>query len=425
MAQLSDDCFVPGEGLMPPDDAITMLRTRLSPAVETLHLPLRDCAGRILATDLIATRNVPPHDNSAVDGYAVWFDDVSADSETVLPVTGRAAAGHPLDGMPERRTATRIFTGAPIPGGRNGPDTVMMQEDCSLHEDGGTTYVTFPPGIRRGANRRSRGEDVAEGETVIRAGGRLRPQEIGLAASLGATELEVFRPLKVAVMSTGDEVVDPGNPTAEGQIYDANRHALMAALGDLGCEVEDFGIVPDDRARIAETLTRAAESCDAITSTAGMSVGEGDHLAAAIRDGGSLYFWKVAIKPGRPIAFGQIGGTPFIGLPGNPAAMMVTFLRMARPALLTLAGACDLEPRLYPVRAGFDHRKKARRREYVRVFLETAPDGTPVARKHPRSGAGILSSMVGADGLVELPEDMTQLSEGMVVPYLPFTEVAR
>ena len=425
MAQLSDDCFVPGQGLLPADKALEMLEDRLVTVVTKETLPLQDCAGRILATDVIAERDVPPHDNSAVDGYAVYFDDLSEKQETELPVMGRAAAGQLLCHDMESGTALRIFTGAPIPGGANGPDTVYMQEDSKTRIDGDTTFVTLPPGIVRGANRRSRGEDIRRGETVLRDGDRLRPQDIGLAASLGVSELSVFRRLTVGVLSTGDEIFDPGEPVPEGGVYDANRHALIAVLSDLGCTVQDFGIVPDKAKQISETLQRAAESCDAVIATAGMSVGEEDHLAATVRALGSLCFWKVAIKPGRPIAFGQIGDTPFIGLPGNPAAMMVTFLRLTRPALLKLAGARDVQPRLYPVRAGFAHRKKKRRREYVRAHLEDGADGIPVARKHPRSGAGILSSLVGSDGLVELPEEMTQLLEGTMVSFLPFTEVAR
>lgn len=425
MAQLSDDCFMPGEGLMSMDAALEMLETRLLPVVGEETIPLNECAGRILAKDIVAERDVPPHDNSAVDGYAVYFDDLSPKGETELPVIGRVAAGQPLEGTPQRGTALRIFTGAPIPDDANGPDTIFMQEDSVLRDDTGQTIVVLPNGITRGANRRSRGEDIQSGNVVLRKGDRLRPQDIGLAASLGIPKLEVFRRLTVGVMSTGDEVVDPGQTVPAGGIYDANRHALMAILSDLGCDVRDFGIVADDAHRISETLTAAARACDAVISTAGMSVGEEDHLAETIRGLGALHFWKVAIKPGRPIAFGQINGTPFIGLPGNPAAMMVTFLRMARPALLKLAGASDLRPRLYPIRAGFAHRKKRNRREYVRVHLEDGEDGFPVARKHPRSGAGILSSLVEADGLVELPEEMTQLEEGAMVSFLPFTEVAR
>lgn len=425
MAQLSDDCFAPGEGLLPAAEALRSLQDRLATVAGTETLSLRDCAGRILAGDVVAERDVPPHDNSAVDGYAVYFDDLAENRNTELPVLGRAAAGQPLGHAMKTGTALRIFTGAPIPGGPDGPDTIYMQEDSETREEGDQTFVTLPPGISRGANRRSRGEDVQAGNTVLHRGDRLRPQDIGLAASLGLWELSVYRPLTVGVLSTGDEVFEPGTAVPEGGIYDANRHALIAVLTDMGCAVQDFGIVPDQRAEISKTLQLAAETCDAVISTAGMSVGEEDHLAATVREMGSLYFWKVAIKPGRPIAFGQIGLTPFIGLPGNPAAMMVTFLRLARPALLKLAGARDVEPRLYPVRAGFTHRKKEHRREYVRVHLEDGDDGVPVARKHPRSGAGILSSLVGSDGLVELPEEMTQLSEGTMVSFLPFTEVAR
>lgn len=425
MAQLSDDCFAPGEGLLAAETALRTLQDRLETVVETEVLSLQDAAGRILARDVVSERDVPPHDNSAVDGYAVFYADLADNEDTELPVIGRAAAGQPLGGAMKAGTALRIFTGAPIPGGADGPDTIYMQEDSRTHTEGDTTFVTLPPGISRGANRRSRGEDVQAGETVLRRGDRLRPQDIGLAASLGLCELHVFKPLTVGVLSTGDEVFEPGASMPEGGIYDANRHALIAVLSDMGCVVRDLGIIPDQPAKIARALQSAADTCDAVISTAGMSVGEEDHLAATVREMGSLYFWKVAIKPGRPIAFGQIGQTPFIGLPGNPAAMMVTFLRMARPALLRLAGLRDARPRLYPVRAGFAHRKKENRREYVRVHLEDGADGIPVARKHPRSGAGILSSLVGSDGLVELPEEMTQLSEGTMVSFLPFTEVAR
>tara|TARA_Y100001970_G_scaffold280042_1_gene388386 strand:- start:576 stop:1478 length:903 start_codon:yes stop_codon:yes gene_type:complete len=300
-----------------------------------------------------------------------------------------------------------------------------MQEDCRTETRDGAPHVIIPLGITRGANRRDRGEDIAEGQTILTQGQRLRPQDIGLAASTGRSKLIVYARLKVAVLSTGDEVFEPGTDAPVGGIYDANRHALIAVLTEMGCEVRDIGIISDDRKQIDAALARSAADCDAILSSAGMSVGEEDHLAAAIEDLGRLHFWKVAIKPGRPVAFGQIGDTPFIGLPGNPAAMIVTFLRLARPALLRLAGATKVAPRLYKVRAGFKYSKKGRRREYVRVRLEAAEDGMLVARKHPRSGAGVLTSIVESEGLVELPEEMTQLTPGTMVSFLPFTEVAR
>ena len=422
MVQLRDDCFTNDGELMPADTALALLLDRLHPVVDSETTALRAAAGRIAAADIVAERDVPPHDNSAVDGYAVYFDDLSAAADTRLPVTGRAAAGHPLAGPQKRGEAVRIFTGAPMPDGTDGgPDTVLMQEDCSIDGD----FVTIPLGIRQGANRRRCGEDVGAGTTVLSAGQRLRPQEIGLAASIGLTTLPVYRRLRVALMSTGDEVFEPGNQIPAGGIYDANRYSLLALLDALGCEVTDLGILPDDRTAISDALGKAATNHDALVTSAGMSVGEEDHLSAAVSALGQLHFWKLAIKPGRPVALGQIGAMAFIGLPGNPAAMMVTFLRLARPALLRLAGATDLDPHLYKVQAGFDHIKKAARREYVRVRLKTNADGTLIAHKFPREGAGILTSLVEADGLVELSEDTTQLTVGTMVDFLPFTEVSR
>ena len=430
MVQLRDDCFVNDGKLMPANSAREILLDRLHPVVETEAAALRAAAGRIAALDVVAARDVPPHDNSAVDGFAMYFDDLSATSDTRLPVTGQAAAGHPLARAQKRGEAVRIFTGAPMPHSEKnddagGPDTVLMQEDCAVERDADGEHVIIPAGIGKGANRRFRGEDVRVGTTVLNAGQRLRPQEIGLAASIGLTSLNVFRQLRVALLSTGDEVFEPGAELPTGGIYDANRYSLLALLDDLGCEVTDLGILPDDRSAIGDALGAAAASHDALISSAGMSVGEEDHLSAAVATLGKLHFWKLAIKPGRPVALGQIGGAAFIGLPGNPAAMMVTFLCLARPALLRLAGATDLEPHLYKVQAGFDHTKKPARREYVRVRLMTGADGSLVAHKFPREGAGILTSMVEADGLVELSEDTTQLTVGTMVDFLPFTEVSR
>ncbi len=426
MVQLRDDCFANDGALMPADAALAILLDRLHPVVETETVPLRAAADRIAAADVVAERDVPPHDNSAVDGFAVYFDDLSTDTDSTLPIAGRAAAGHPLAQRQKRGEAVRIFTGAPMPAGDDGgPDTVLMQEDCTIESGTNGEQVVIPLGIGKGANRRLRGEDVHAGATVLTAGQRLRPQEIGLAASIGLTSLTVFRPLRVAILSTGDEVFDPGADLPTGGIYDANRYSLLALLDGLGCEVTDLGIVPDDQEAISAALNEAAAEHDALISSAGMSVGEEDYLSSAVAALGQLHFWKLAIKPGRPVALGQIGGAAFIGLPGNPAAMMVTFLRLARPALLRLAGATDIEPHLYKVRAGFDHVKKPARREYVRVRLATGEDGNLVAHKFPRDGAGILTSLVEADGLVELSEDTTQLTVGTMVDFLPFTEVSR
>jgi molybdopterin molybdotransferase len=415
MAQLSDDCFAFGGALLTVADALAEIEARVAPVVETETVPLTAAAGRILARDVIATMNLPPHDNSAVDGYAVAHADLIPDHDTVMPVTGRAAAGHPLERPARRGEAIRIFTGAPMP---DGTDTVMMQEDCTF-EDG---RVRLRPGIRRGANRRHAGEDVTEGEVALPAGQRLRAPDLGLAAALGRHELCVFRPLRVALLSTGDEVRDPGAPLPQGAIYDANRFMLAALLTGLGCAVSDLGIRPDREAALVDALAAASAQHDLIVTSGGVSTGEEDHVKSAVGRLGALHFWRLAIKPGRPIALGQVGGVPLIGLPGNPVAVIVTFLVLARPLIAKLAGATVCEPRLFPVQAGFGYRKKPGRREYLRVSLKRNGDAY-VAVKYARDGAGILSSVVRSDGLVILDEAASELTVGTTVDFLPFSEV--
>jgi molybdopterin molybdotransferase len=415
MAQLSDDCFAFGGDLLSLSAALDLLGGKLAAVVEPETVPLKAARGRVLAAPLVAPRAVPPHDNSAVDGYAVSFDDLATDAPTMLPVTGRAAAGHPLERAAKRGEAVRVFTGAPMPGGL---DTVLMQEDCS-ETDGN---VRIPTGIKRGANRRRAGEDVKAGSTVLRAGQRLRAQEIGLAASLGFTELRVFRRLRVAIFSTGDEVRDPGDELPAGGIYDANRYLLQVLLDGLGAAVTDLGILPDREPTIRDALAAAARDHDLILTSGGMSTGDEDHVKAAVEALGRLHFWRLAIKPGRPVAMGQVGRVPFMGLPGNPVAVMVTFLILARPLVLRLAGAADTGPRRFRVAAGFDYKKRANRCEYVRVRLERGESGW-VARKFPRDGAGILSSMVESDGLAEIGEGISRIEPGAAIDFIPFSEV--
>ncbi len=424
MAQLSDDCFAFGGPLIGLDEALKLLLERTAPVTGIEPVPLAAARGRVLAEDIVAPRDVPPHDNSAVDGYALYFDDLAPGAETVLPVKGRAAAGHPLDAVQARATAVRIFTGAPMPAGADGtqasgPDTVMMQEDCT-ERDG---FVYVPPGIKRGSNRRKRGEDIKDGTVILRAGRRLKPQDVGLAASIGLTRVPARMPLRVAIFSTGDEVREPGTPAPAGTVYDANRFSLLAALQGLGCAVTDLGILPDRFEAIRDGLARAAAAHDLILTSGGMSTGEEDHIKAAVEALGSLHFWRLAIKPGRPIAFGQVDRVPFVGLPGNPVAVMVTFLRIARPLILRLSGATLSPPRLFKLRVDFEHKKKAGRREWVRAMIVHEDGGAGVLRKFPRQGAGILTSMVESDGLVELGEDVTHLKPGETVDFLPFSEV--
>jgi molybdopterin molybdotransferase len=416
MAQLSNDCFAVGGGLLTVAAALAEIEARITPVVGTERVPLAAAAGRILARDVIATMNLPPHANSAVDGYAVAHADLMPDRETVLPVTGRAAAGHPL-GRPARRgEAIRIFTGAPMP---DGADTVMMQEDCALEDD---ERVRLRPGIKKGANRRHAGEDIAKGETALSVGLRLRAPDLGLAAALGCREICAFRQLRVALMSTGDEIRDPGAPLPPGAIYDANRVMLAALLTGLGCAVSDFGIRPDREAALVDTLAAASADHDLIVTSGGVSTGEEDHVKSAIERLGSLHFWRLAIRPGRPVALGQVGGVPLIGLPGNPVAVIVTFVVLARPLVLRLAGAAPSPPRQFPVRAGFACRKKLGRREYLRASLKGDGDAV-VAVKYPSDGAGILSSVTRSDGLVILDEAANELTPGSMVEFLPFSEV--
>lgn len=414
MAQLSDDCFAGDNALLPLDTALARLAEQLTAITEPEAVPLTGCLGRVLTEDIVAGTNVPPAANAAVDGFAVFFDDLDADRPTTLAVTGRAAAGHPFTGTVAHGQAVRIFTGAPMP---SGPDTVLMQEDCEATAD----TVVVQPGIARGANTRDAGEDIRAGDTILRSGRRLTAADVGFAASAGYPFLAVRQRLRVAVFSTGDEVAEPGSNRQPGAIFDANRYALMNLLIGLGCAVNDLGILADDPAAVASALSGAAGEHDAIVTSGGMSQGEEDHVAATVESLGNLHFWRLAIKPGRPVAMGQVGPTAFFGLPGNPAAMMVTFLILVRPALLRLAGATPTVPHRFAVATDFAHKKKPGRREFLRASLIATPNGQRV-RKFPSSGAGILRSLVESDGLVELPEDMTQITPGTIVDFTPFSE---
>ena len=420
MAQLSDDCFAQGGRLMRVEEALDLLARSVVRVTGSEPAPLAAALGRILAEDVVSPHDVPPHDNSAVDGYAVFFDDLDPGADTVLPIVGRASAGHPLEGPARRGEAVRIFTGAPMP---EGTDSVMMQEDCTLAGDPGAARVVLRPGLKRGANARARAEDVSAGGTVLRTGLRLRPQDLGQAAAVGRRELLVSRPLRVALFSTGDELCEPGATLAAGCIYDSNRTTIHALLTGLGCAVDDLGILADDFEVLRAALAAAGPGHDLIVTSGGVSVGEEDHVRRAVEALGQLHLWRLAIKPGRPIALGQIGQVPFVGLPGNPVAVMVTFLTIVRPMILRLMGGTGLTPHHFRVPADFSHRKKKDRREWLRARLVSDGKAGWRAVKFPRQGAGILTSLVEAEGLVELPEEMTVLEPGTLVDFLPFSEV--
>jgi molybdopterin molybdotransferase len=416
MAQLSDDCFAFGGPMMSVDEAVAIIAAKVMAVKEVETVALAAADGRILARDIAAPLPLPPFTNSAVDGYAVASRDLPQHKEQRFPVTGRVQAGASAQAPLTPGQAMRIFTGAPMP---DGADTVFMQEDVRL-EDGS---VVLPAGLKPGANVRPAGEDIALGHAALKAGQRLRPQDVALAAAFGLKTIEVMRRIRVAVFSTGNELVSPGATRAAAQLFDSNRFMLMAMLARLGCEVSDLGILADERASLASALKKVAAGHDLIVTTGGVSTGEEDHVKAGVESAGKLVLWRMAIKPGRPVAMGIIGGTPLIGLPGNPVASFVTFVHVVRPTVLALMGAAR-EPLVpMPVRAAFSYKKKTGRREYVRVTLRKAADGFPEATKFPREGAGLLSSLVDTDGLVELGEAVTQVEPGQTVGFLGYTNL--
>jgi molybdopterin molybdotransferase len=417
MAQLSDDCFAFGGPMMSVDAAVALITTRVSAITEIETVSLVDADGRVLASDIAAPLPLPPFTNSAVDGYAVRDEDVPHGDEQAFPLQGRIQAGGRADVPVKAGHAARIFTGAPMPPGAG---TVFMQEDVRIDAAG---QVVLPPGLKPGANVRPAGEDIPTGHIALRAGQRLRPQHVALAAAFGVMQLDVVRCIRVAVFSTGDELASPGETRATSQLFDSNRFMLMAMLRRLGCEVSDLGILRDERSLLADGLKQVAGQHDLILTTGGVSTGEEDHVKAAVESIGSLVLWRMAIKPGRPVAMGIIGGTPLIGLPGNPVASFVTFVHVVRPTVLALAGSLP-EPLVpIPVRAAFTYRKKAGRREYVRVTLHKAEDGTLEAIKFPREGAGLLSSLVETDGLIELGEAVALVEPGQSVGFLSYADL--
>jgi molybdopterin molybdotransferase len=418
MAQLSNDCFAFGDTPLSLDDALDFIKTRV-PVVagENTH-PLADCDGLILARDAISISPLPAFFNAAVDGYAVRLSDLSASEETRLPVIGRLQAGALTIPALKERSAMRIFTGAPMP---DGADTIFMQEDVLL--EGSRLegkQVVLPQGLKPGANCRPAGEEVGVDHVIIKAGTRLLPQHLALAAGAGLSHLNIRSPIRVAVFSTGDELVEPGAKRHGAQVFDTNRLMLVAMLKRIGCIVQDLGVLKDDPDHITSALRAAAGSNDLLLTSGGVSTGEADYVKAAVEAEGRLDHWRFAIKPGRPLAMGVIGNAAFAGLPGNPVAVFVTFTQIVRAVLAALAGETYRQPQFLQVRAGFAHRKKTGRIEFLRVSLEVRANGL-TAIKYPVEGAGIISSLTETDGLVRLPLDMVDFIEGEMLDYLPFS----
>lgn len=395
------------------EQALDQLLAAARPVEETRMLPLTAAAGRVLAHSQYSTVAVPPLDNSAMDGYAVRSAEITA-AGVCLPVSQRIPAGSvgtPL--LPG--TAARIFTGAPIPAGA---DAVVMQEFCE-HGEGGVLIRHVPAA---GENVRRAGEDIAVGAEILAAGTRLRAQDLALAASAGLPELPVHRRLRVAVFFTGDELRQPGEPLPEGAIYNSNRFALRALLEGLGCEVRDLGQVPDNLEATRAALRQAAGDNDLILTSGGVSVGEEDHVKPAVEAEGRLAMWKIAIKPGKPLAFGEVGTDGrrswFVGLPGNPVSSFVTFLMLVRPFILRLQGVAAVLPRRYALPAGFEWKKPSPLCEFLRVRL--GADGR--LELYRNQGSGVMNSLCWGDGLVvKLPD--TLIGAGDCVPFIPFAEL--
>ncbi|MNO54608.1 Molybdopterin molybdenumtransferase [compost metagenome] len=394
--------------LMPVEEALERLLAlaEAAPIRETEHVALADAEGRVLASDLIASLDLPPWPNSAMDGYALRLADWQGEP---LPVSQRIFAGHAPQPL-QPGSCARIFTGAPLPAGA---DCVEMQENAEVLDDG---RVRFLQPLRLDQNVRPQGQETRQGEQVMSAGTRLGPIELGLAATLGHAGLDVVRRVRVAVLSTGDELVEPGLPLGPGQIYNSNRRLLVSWLQRLGCEVRDAGILPDDLQRTRDCLASLGD-VDLILSTGGVSVGEADYLGAALREAGELALWKLAIKPGKPLTFGHFQGVPVIGLPGNPASTLVTFGLLTRPYLLRRQGVAEVTPLRFDVPAGFDWAKAGTRREYLRARLENGQ-----ARIYKNQSSGVLRSAAWAEGLVEVREGTTP-KLGDRVSFIPFSEL--
>lgn len=408
------DCTPNVGDLLSYEQAVAQIAGAARPLSETRLLPLNEALGSVLAEDVVSGIDVPGWDYSAMDGYALRAADCPS-TGTELFVSQRLPAGvapQPL----EPCTAARIFTGAPIPAGA---DAVVMQEVCDAVD---ANRVRINTDVAPGSNIRRRGEDIAAGSVVIPAGTKLQPQHIGLAATVGCAQLRVVRRPKVAVLASGDELVMPGDPLSPGKIYNSNLFSATALLQALGCEVIDLGIVEDSLGATKDALSRAARQADLVLASGGVSVGEEDHVKPAVEELGSLDLWKIAIRPGKPVAFGQVAGTPFIGSPGNPVSLFVTFVLFVRPFVLRMQGRDDWQLAPMTAKADFDWPRPDKRREFHRARLAYDATGIPRLEIHPSRSSGVLSSLTWANGLVVIPENQT-LKRGDNVMFLPFSEI--
>ena len=395
------------------DTARAQLIAAALPVRQTETVSLTEGVGRTLCSAITSPIDVPGFDNSAMDGYALHISDFDKMPER-FPVVQRIAAGQTGSQLgPDE--AARIFTGAPVPEGAN---VVVPQE----HTEAANNHIRLTQPIVPLQHIRRRGEDIQATAVIIAAGTRLTPAHLALAASVGVSQLEVFAKLKVAILFTGDELTEPGQPLAPGAIYNSNRYAIRALLDKLGCEVIDMGIVRDSAQATREALQHASTLADVIVTCGGVSVGEEDHVKAAVQALGQLNLWQIAMKPGKPLAYGKVGNADFIGLPGNPVSAFVTFVLMARPFLLKRMGVANLDTHSIPAVAGFDWPKPDRRREFLRAGFERNDQGAWVLNIWPNQGSGVMSSVAWADGLIDVPPN-TAIQQGDTVQYIPFSDL--
>lgn len=395
------------------DEALHYLLAQAQPTAQTETISITDALGRVLAKPIVSPVNVPPHDNSMMDGYALHRFDL--EHNNIFKVSQRIPAGTVPEAL-KTGTAARIFTGAPIPEGAN---LVVMQEETEQLNDNEIKITA----VKTKANQNIRvvGEDIAKNATILKAGSKLRPQDLGLITSIGFNEVTVYKPLVIATFTTGDELLEPGETAQPGKIYNANRYVLNGLVPELGLKLVDLGRVEDTLDATVEAMKKAASIADVVITTGGVSVGEEDHIKPAIEQLGSLDMWKVKMKPGKPIAYGDINGTPFIGLPGNPVSAFATFSLFARPYLLKMQGASAFKPKPIWLEADFDWLKAGFRREFARARLVNKNQKSLV-EIYANQGSGVLTSTVWADGFVVIPED-TQIHKGDKVAFYPFNAV--
>ena len=421
-AKASNDCYSPDQQLMPAPVVWQRMQDAVSTQVSCETLAIGECINRRLAQDVTTSYDSPRFNNVAVDGYAFNYDDLTSSNNLSLPLmTAEANAGGSAKLSLASGHCIRVLTGARMPLGAN---TVAMQEDVTIANpetnNAAVTNVTFPSDCKAGGNWRPKGEDVKAGDIIINKGQQIRPQDIGLAAAAGHAQLKVYTKVKVALFSTGNEVYELGEELPEDGIYDVNRHLLKALLKSLHCEVTDLGILADDYNLVRDALSAASQNHQLIITSGGASTGSHDHVAAVLKDIGEVHGWRLAIKPGRPLAFGKVGNALFLGLPGNPVAANVCTLMFGHPLIRAIGGGGWQRPKSYFQKLGFDVKKKAGRREWLRVYQDVQSNGETLLKRSASHGSGILTSMTRADGLVEIDEATSGLPQGSLVSFIPF-----